>query len=264
MKKTLKAMREDKLYTSAFIPHGNGKLIDYDNPETGERFRYAQINTRALLDCPFASEGCKAICYATKGNHIFKSVKESRQRSYEETKRSDYVEAMTYTIKTEKTSSRFRNATMLIRVHESGDFYSIQYLRKNLKIWASFTLSDNVQFKFYTKSFPFFLMLTEEEKNLLRYLMYAGIVVMNLSLDDTTSREQWKAYHRMRKEFPNANTYYATEKANDVEHDNVCDCANCAKCGVCNNGTGSITVVVIHSASNADMDKYRKAKKERT
>ena len=60
-----------------------------------------------------------------------------------------------------------------------------------------------------------------------------------------------------KKLIPEANTYYCTEHVDDVEHDNVCDCANCAKCGTCNKGTGKRTVVKIHSASNADMDVYR-------
>lgn len=256
-KETLKNRRENPLYTPAFTNHGNGKLLDYDNPETGECFRYAQINVRAIEDCPFRSKGCEAVCYACKGNHCFPSVKDSRQKSYMETRRDDYPEAMIYTIRTEKMSARYKDSTMLVRVHESGDFYSVQYLRKNLKIWQAFSPVDRVEFKFYTKSFPFFLMLTKEEKETLRELIRTGIVVINLSVDDTTSKEQWKAYHKMREEFPLCNTYYFTEHVENVEHDSVCDCMNCAKCGQCNTSTGKVIVVKIHSASRSDMETYR-------
>lgn len=256
-RETLKSKRESPLYNKAFTPCGNGKLLDYDNPETGEKIRYAQINTRPIKDCPFRSKGCEAVCYACKGNHMFPSVQKSREESYEGTRRADYEESMTYTIRTEKGTKRYFDATMYIRTHEAGDFYSFQYLRKSLHTWKQFTPNDHIEFKFYTKSFPFFLMLTKEEKDILRRLMKDGIVTIMLSVDDTTSPEQWKAYHKMREEFPLCNTYYCTEFPEKVPHDHICDCANCAKCGKCNKATGIVIVVKIHSASKADMEVYR-------
>ena len=256
-KETLKSRRESPLYNRAFAPYGNGKLLDYDNPETGEKIRYAQINTRPIKDCPFRSKGCEAVCYACKGNHCFPSVKKSRSVSYEETRRADYTESITYTIRTEKTSARYRDAVMFIRTHEAGDFYSLQYLRKSLYAWNNFTPDDDVQFKFYTKSFPFFLMLTEDEKSILRRLMETGIVTIMLSVDDTTSPEQWEAYHKMREEFPLCNTYHCTEHPEKIKYDHLCECSNCGKCGKCNKATGLYIVVIIHSASKADMKVYR-------
>lgn len=250
---------KNELFTKSLIPHGNGKLLDYDNPETGESIRYAQFNTRAVLDCPFRSKGCESVCYATKGNHMFPSVKNSRNASYDESKRKDFPERMTYTIRYHMNTKRFKNSVMLIRIHESGDFYSVQYLRKWIEIWKSFRNEpEKVRFVFYTKSFPFFLKLTEAEKEIIREGMKAGQIAVNLSMDDTTTQEQRIAYLNMLKDFPLCNTYYCTEDVDTVEHDNVCDCANCAKCGTCNKGTGKKTVVKIHSASKADMDEYRK------
>lgn len=258
---TLQERRESPLYNGGFIWKGNGKLLDYDDTESGLAFRYAQFNTRAVIDCPFRSAGCTAVCYATKGNHVFPSVKASRARSYEESKRNDFTESAVFTLRTEKQSGRYKNAVMLVRIHESGDFYSVQYLRKWLHVWAEFKPADGVRFVFYTKSFPFFLMLTAEEKTLLNVLLMSGVVAMNLSVDDTTTAEQWKAYVEMRKAFPLANTYAVTEKT--TAEDDVCDCANCAKCGACNNARGGRKVVVIHSASNEDMKVYRANKRVR-
>lgn len=254
--KTLKEKRNSAYYLNSLILHGNNKLLDYTD-ESGNAFRYAQFNTRPIEDCPFKSAGCSAVCYATKGNHCFPSVKLSRERSYNDSKRADFPSAMAYTIATEKTSARYKSATMLVRLHESGDFYSMQYLRKWLKIWTMTKDIEGLTTVFYTKSFPFFLKLTDAEAGKLNKLMESGKVVMNLSLDDTFTPEQWKAYHAMKKRFPSANTYYCTEHIKQTEHDNVCDCANCAKCGTCNKATGQKTVVKIHSASNADMDTFR-------
>lgn len=246
--------KSNPLFTKALIPHGNGKLLDFDNEETGEKFRYAQFNTRAILDCPFRSAGCEAVCYATKGNHQFPSVKDSRARSFEESKRDDFTKRMAYTIRYHLQTKRYKDSVMVLRIHESGDFYSVQYLRKWIEIWKNLE-GEPVLFVFYTKSFPFFLMLTEEEKNVIRRMMKSGQLAMNLSIDDTTSTRQKIAYLEMLKEFPLANTYRVTETA--TEDDDKCDCADCARCGACNKATGKEKVVEIHSASNADKEVYR-------
>jgi len=254
---TIKSRKENPLFTPALIPNGNNKLLDYDD-ENGNSFRYAQVNTRAVIDCPFATEGCKSVCYATKGNHQYSSVQESRENSRNETKRKDFSESILHTIATHKMTKRYKDSIMLIRIHESGDFYSMQYLRKWLAIWAGIEGDMNTRCVFYTKSFPFFLKLNNTEKSLINRMLESGQIAINLSVDDTTSPEQWKAYHAMRKAFPKVNTYYCTEHVDNVKHNNVCDCANCAKCGTCNKGTGEVTVVKIHSASKADMEVYRK------
>ena len=259
MKKiTLKEQRANELYTTSLLLHGNEKLLDYDNPETGEMIRYAQFNTRAVKDCPFATDGCRAVCYATKGNHIFQSVQDSRERSYNESKKSDFSDRIIYTINVEKTSRRYAGKTMTIRIHESGDFYSMQYLLKWVTIWAYFEHADGIKFVFYTKSFRFFLKLNDEQKALINRMIKSGRLAMNLSTDDTMSPEQRLAYLEMTTTFPGANTYYCTEDIDRVKYDVKCDCADCGKCGTCNKTTGKMTVVKIHSASKNDMETYRK------
>lgn len=254
---SMKEKRNNSLYNHGFIFHGNGKLLDYTD-ENGHAFRYAQFNTRPVVDCPFATDGCKAVCYATKGNHMFPSVKSSRERSYIESKRADFAESVVYTLRTEKETARYKNATMIVRIHESGDFYSVQYLRKWVKVWAELMNDSGIVFVMYTKSFRFFLMLTEEEKATVNRALESGRISINLSMDDTVSNEQKTAYLAMLATFPKCNTYYCTEHTETVEHDTECDCADCAKCGKCNKAEGRHTVVKIHSASNADMDTYRK------
>lgn len=259
-KMTLTEMRGNKLYCRSLILHGNGKLKDYDNPETGERIRYAQFNTRALKDCPFRSSGCECICYATKGNHMFPDVIESRERAYEETRRDDFADAIVYTIHTEKQSRRYNGAEMRVRIHESGDFYSVQYLRKWVKVWNEFHTGDGVAFTLYTKSFPFFLMLTDEEKRVVNNAMAEGVLSINWSTDDTTTPEQIRAYLECVSAFPAANTYRVTRHYKDT--DDKCDCADCAKCGACNKATGNTKTVKIHSASKADLEVYDANKAE--
>ena len=258
---TLKSKRENAMYTTSLILHGNNKLKDYDDTENGVMYRYAQFNTRALLDCPFKSKGCTAVCYATKGNHQFPDVKASREKAYNVSLRDDFPMMIDYTIRTEKQSGRYKNAVMLIRIHESGDFYSLKYLKKWVRIWDSTADVDGLQFVFYTKSFQFFIRLSSEEKDVIWEQMKRGRLSINLSIDDTTTPEQMTAYLDMMATFPKANTYRCTENTATTEHDNVCDCADCAKCGICNTPTGKKTVVKIHSASKADMEVYRENSK---
>lgn len=259
--KTMKKERMTKsnpLFTPSLIPHGNGKLLDYDDKESCIAYRYAQFNTRAIDDCPFRSAGCEKVCYATKGNHQFPSVRDSRSRSYEESKRDDFPLRMEYTIRYHLNTKRFKGTVMIIRIHESGDFYSLQYLRKWIEIWKNLA-DESVLFVFYTKSFPLFLMLTEEEKDIIRNMMKAGKLSMNLSIDDTTSEKQMIAYLQMIAEYPLSNTYRVTEKVSAT--DDKCDCSDCARCGACNKARGKEKVVEIHSASNAEKEEYRKNKR---
>lgn len=258
MAMSLKELRKNPMYLNSIILHGNNKLLDYDDTTTDKKIRYAQFNTRAITDCPFKSKGCEKICYATKGNHVFPSVKNSREKSYNDSKKENFAECMIYTIETEQTTKRYKGNIMLMRIHESGDFYSIQYLRKWVKVWAHFTGKNGIHFTLYTKSFPFFLMLTKEEKETVNKAMESGILSINLSIDDTTSTEQKIAYLKCLVTFPKANTYICTEDVETVAHDEKCDCADCGKCGICNRAEGKRTAVIIHSASNNDMENYRK------
>ena len=118
---SIKELRNNPLYTSALVLHGNNKLLDFDDDDNNISYRYAQVNTIPVKCCPFATEGCKAVCYATKGNHQFPSVKESREKAYKETLRKDFTEALCYTIKIEMNTKRYKGKVMIIS-------------RKNLKI----------------------------------------------------------------------------------------------------------------------------------
>ena len=246
--------KNNPLFTRSIIPHGNGKLLDYDDLESCMSYRYAQFNLIPIKDCPFRSDGCEEVCYATKGNHQFPSVMQSRIRSHTESLREDFAPAVEYTLRYHMETKHFKGTVMIVRIHESGDFYSVQYLRKWVQIWKAFFADENIIFVLYTKSFPFFLMLTEEEKNVIHSMMKAGKLSINLSIDDTTSKAQKVAYLNMLKEYPLCNTYRVTVTV--TEKDDLCDCADCARCGSCNKATGKEKVVKIHSASNAEVEKY--------
>lgn len=94
--------------------------------------------------CIWAGE-CKKFCYASKGAYVWGNVKPAFQRRLEATKRDDFPQVMTQEIIKRKAN--------VIRIHDSGDFYSREYLHKWFKIMESL---PNIKFYAYSKSLPLF------------------------------------------------------------------------------------------------------------
>jgi len=104
--------------------------------------------------CPFAKD-CIKYCYAQKGNYRYPSVIKGLNNRYELSKTADFVPKMNATIILERPTH--------VRIHDSGDFYSIKYLSKWVQI-----ANDNkdVIFYAYTKSIKFFINGFKLPKNL--------------------------------------------------------------------------------------------------
>ena len=92
------------------------------------------------LTCPFAG-GCVKFCYARKGAYIWKNVFPAFEKRYEITKQDDFPEIMTQEIIKKKVE--------YVRVHDSGDFYSKNYINKWIKIA---NMNPTVKFYTYTNS----------------------------------------------------------------------------------------------------------------
>ena len=262
MKISMKEKRENALYENAFQLHGNGKLLDYFDETARTWYKYAQFNTIAGICCPYASAGCAIACYAKTGLHHMATVKAAREESYKASLQVNFSEKMIYTIEVELTSRRYAGNVMIVRVHESGDFYSLEYLKKWVKIFRHFMESKSVTFCFYTKSFEYFLKLSEAEKTVIRRCMETGVIAMSLSLDDTTTKEQLARAMKLKEIFPLVNIYYCTSDVNSVKHDNLCDCADCARCGNCTHATGKTTAVKIHSVTEKQLARYESKKRK--
>lgn len=88
--------------------------------------------------CPMADE-CIKFCYARKGAYIWSNVSPAFEKRYELSKTSEFVELMINEIKQKKAD--------YVRVHDSGDYYSRQYLNKWFDIAKKL---PNVRFYSYT------------------------------------------------------------------------------------------------------------------
>ena len=105
--------------------------------------------------CPFAKD-CIKYCYAQKGNYRFPSVKKGLNKRYELSKKDEFITIMNANILLERPTH--------VRIHDSGDFYSVNYLNKWIQI-----ANDNkeVIFYAYTKSIPFFKRTKEMDTTFL-------------------------------------------------------------------------------------------------
>ena len=98
------------------------------------------------VTCPFA-DSCVKYCYAQKGNYTrFPVVQELMEQKYKISKTNNFIPLMNEEIRKKKATH--------IRIHDSGDFYSPEYLKKWVQI-----ANDNkeVIFYAYTKSIKFFV-----------------------------------------------------------------------------------------------------------
>lgn len=117
------------------LSFGNAKLLK-DN--------IATFGLPAGECCPFAGE-CRKWCYASKGRYKFKVVAAKRQYNLACSMEEPFVEAMCDEIQGFHVE--------YVRIHDSGDFYSKEYLNKWIEIAKA---SPKVLFYTYTKSFPLF------------------------------------------------------------------------------------------------------------
>lgn len=92
------------------------------------------------ITCPFAGD-CVKFCYAKKGAYIWSNVKPAFEKRYELTKSDEFVSKM--------TDELLKKRPDYVRVHDSGDYYSREYLQKWIDIANLF---PEIKFYSYTNS----------------------------------------------------------------------------------------------------------------
>ena len=106
------------------------------------------------ITCPFAKD-CIKYCYAQKGNYKrFPIIQQLMEKKYNITKQDNFVDLMSTEIKKKKAK--------YIRIHDSGDFYSVKYLNKWIQIAKD---NKDVIFYAYTKSIKFFKRTKKNNNN---------------------------------------------------------------------------------------------------
>lgn len=118
---------------------GFGIPADHDFSHKGEK-----RNT-----CPQAL-ACKAVCYAKQGRYVMDSVIKPRKHNLRMSLRTTFVKHITADLNQMVIKSKVcRKPYNVVRLHDSGDFYSQEYLDAWSTIAATF---PDVIFYAYTKS----------------------------------------------------------------------------------------------------------------
>jgi len=126
----------------------------------------------AVQTCPSAGT-CKKNCFATKGAYSWPMVQNKHNQNWFATKEPNFVELMTKEIQVKAKTAKRQNKQLVIRIHDAGDFYSLEYLLKWFHIVLQF---PEVQFYCYTKSVSLFKRLNRTPVNLLVNYSFGGLL----------------------------------------------------------------------------------------
>ncbi len=171
-------------------------------------------NLPAVTTCPYATEHCKHFCYAKKAETAYPDCLPCRQRNFEESRRADFVDNMTYTILKRRNGTRKK--WLVVRIHESVDFYNPTYAAAWLQIMRNCT-GEKIKFIAYTKSFPFFDGVDLPSNFFLRASIWDDTPEKFL---DMIEKNQWR-------------TYTAVDQFRTGDSFTRCRCSDCAGCGKC-------------------------------
>ena len=210
-KEALKRLIADAKTTPEFltVSRSNKKLVP------NEREAFIIWNLQAKTTCPYATEHCKALCYAIKAETAYPDCLPSRVRHFMDTRKPEFVINMAYTIL--KIASGCRKQEIIVRIHESGDFYNKVYVAMWLQIMAICAIDKRIKFIAYTKSFPFF-----DGVELPRNFAFRASVWDDTKQEflEMIARNGWAIYTAVDK-FAKGDTFTR------------CRCSDCATCGKC-------------------------------
>ena len=191
------------------VSRQNKKLVP------NEKTAFIIWNLPAIKTCPYACPNCKAACYAKKAEIAYPDCLPARERNFKDSLKADFVDRMTKTILT--IAKGTRKQEIIVRIHESGDFYNKEYANKWLAIIDACKIDKRIKFIAYTKSFPYFDGVKLPKNFSLRASVWSDTKPEMLEI---ISRNNW-------------NIYTAVEKFEKGDKFTRCRCSDCATCGKC-------------------------------
>ena len=203
------AMINYEMYELIKVSRRNKKLVP--NKDTA----FIIWNLPAKITCPYATEMCKKACYAVKAETAYPTVLPARLRNLQISRQSDFVERMTATIL--RIASRTKKKHIIVRIHESGDFYNRKYASDWLQIMRNCAHDKRIRFIAYTKSFRFFDGVKLPKNFSLRASVWADTSIEDLAI---IARNKW-------------NIYTAVDKFQTGDEFTRCRCKDCATCKKC-------------------------------
>ena len=215
--------------------NGNKKL------QNSENIRFMIWNLPAVKTCPFRTAHCEKSCYARKAERVYPNVLPSREKNFSDSLSGDFVGNMIFTIDHYLNSKAFSGKKCAFRIHESGDFYNLEYAGKWVEIAKHFEKDDRIVFVAYTKSIIYMINCGYGLSNFPKNLIIRSSI-WDDTREDLTNLTQ--AYN-----FP----IYTALTAEDMEKErdncrkfSVCTCESCSTCGKCWDASERDIIVKIH------------------
>lgn len=123
----------------------NFGIVAYKSRITGE------------ITCPAAGEcGNAEGCYALQKTYTWPVVMQAYEWRFEQTKRDDFADLLAKELAPKLRTAQRSGKQLVIRIHDSGDFYSLEYIAKWFDVMRAF---PEVKFYAYTKMVRLFKKL---------------------------------------------------------------------------------------------------------
>ena len=191
---------------------GNKKL------KSTKAVKFLIFNLPAIITCPFRTALCEKFCYARKAEKQYKKCLPFRMRNYNRTMGNDFIESVVYTLSIHAQRPSYQSAKkIIVRIHESGDFYDMGYFEKWVEIAKRmYAICPDMIFTAYTKS-PFCIGYPLPDNFVVRYSIWS----------DT------KAEYIDEVEKHNTPIYTAVEHFTNETENERCRCESCGTCLKC-------------------------------
>jgi hypothetical protein len=159
------------------IPAYQSKYTEKELKDSPAGHLPAFQSVTGIKTCPMAGE-CAKGCYAKQGAYTWSNVSSVFEARLQVTLRPDFAQIMINEV------TRVR--ADIVRIHDSGDFYSLEYV---LKWFAVMKALPNVRFYAYTKMVSLFKRLDAQDRipaNFTVIFSYGGLE--DKLIDPTTDR----------------------------------------------------------------------------
>lgn len=203
------------------LSFGNKKLV------SSKETMFVIWSIPAIKTCPFATKHCAESCYARKAERVYPDCLNARNKNWEFSKTDSFVPFMVDALHYIASLKAYKKAEHIsIRIHESGDFYSVEYLKKWLEIAEACKDIPNIDFCAYTKSIPYLMQACKDGYN----LKNSKIHFLSSIWDDTKQERIEETFEL------NLPIYTAFEKGRIPSDYTKCDCSDCGACRQCYKG----------------------------
>jgi len=147
-KDEIKAIQNETGVNSVFTQNAKMKKSSQNGIHVYNWGIPAYKSTTGLITCPSASK-CIAGCYAKAGAYVWSTVAKAYENRLSLSRTKGFEQVIVYHL--DRLIKKHKTGKILIRIHDSGDFYSKEYFETWLKIIQVYQLETRIQFYAYTK-----------------------------------------------------------------------------------------------------------------